>query len=130
MPLKDQGKIVHRTAKGREFNMDQLRQKNELAPAVGNIKVNARGDELGPGGRIIKRRTELLDEYYKSQTKDEEVPVKQPATVDTSKQPRRQPKMSPTPKTEPDTKNKGTTTTASKSTTTTTGDTAKNEQSN
>ena len=34
--------------------MDLLRQRNELTPAVGNVRVNARGDELGPGGKIIK----------------------------------------------------------------------------
>ena len=70
-------KIVHRTANGREFNMDQFRQKNELAPAVGNLKVNARGDELGRGGKIIKKRTEILDEYYRSQTKQDETPLRQ-----------------------------------------------------
>ena len=33
--------------------MDMLRPKNELTVAVGNAPVNARGDELGPGGQII-----------------------------------------------------------------------------
>ena len=35
--------------------MDTLRQRNELTP-VGNAPVNARGDELGSGGKIIKKR--------------------------------------------------------------------------
>ena len=34
--------------------------QNELTVAVGNAKVNARGDELGPGGKIIKKREEVL----------------------------------------------------------------------
>jgi phage terminase large subunit GpA-like protein len=30
------------------------------------MKVNARGDELGPGGMIVKTRNEAMDEYYAS----------------------------------------------------------------
>jgi hypothetical protein len=42
--------------------MGKLIQKNELVQAVGNAKVNARGDKLGPGGVIIKRREEIVNE--------------------------------------------------------------------
>jgi hypothetical protein len=49
---------VYRTAKGREIDMMKLVRKNELVPAVGNAKVNARGDKLGPGGKIIVKREE------------------------------------------------------------------------
>lgn len=76
MPSKQQD-FVHKTAKGRTFNMDQFRQKNELTPAVGNIQVNARGDELGPGGKIVRKRVEVLDEYYRSQTMEEENTISQ-----------------------------------------------------
>ena len=44
---------IYRTAKGREVDMGKLINQNELQPAVGNMKVNARGDKLGPGGKII-----------------------------------------------------------------------------
>ena len=44
--------------------MDLLRQRNELTPAVGNARVNARGDELGAGGRIIKKREDVMKDYY------------------------------------------------------------------
>ena len=50
-----QGKIV---------DIDKLIKRNELTPAVGNAKVNARGDELGPGGKIIRKREEVVREYY------------------------------------------------------------------
>ena len=43
--------------------MDLLRQRNELTP-VGNVRVNARGDELGPGGKIIRKREEVPRDYY------------------------------------------------------------------
>jgi hypothetical protein len=36
--------------------------QNELTMAVGNVKVNARGDELGAGGKIVRKREELLRE--------------------------------------------------------------------
>ena len=49
---------------GREIDMDKLRAQNELMPAIGNMKVNARGDELGPGGQITRRREDIVAEYY------------------------------------------------------------------
>jgi hypothetical protein len=45
---------VYKTAHGRIVDMDKLMNQNELTLAVGNKKVNARGDKIGPGGQIIK----------------------------------------------------------------------------
>lgn len=39
---------------GKVIDMDKLMRQNELTPAVGNMGVNARGDELGQGGRDRK----------------------------------------------------------------------------
>jgi len=50
--------------RGKQVDMDLLRKRNELTPAVGNARVNARGDELGPGGQIIKKREDVVAEYY------------------------------------------------------------------
>jgi hypothetical protein len=50
---------VYRTAKGAQIDMLKLINQNELTPAVGNAGVNARGDKLGPGGKIIKKREDL-----------------------------------------------------------------------
>lgn len=66
MPMKQTGRKIYRTANGKQIDMDMLRQKNELTPAVGNAKVNARGDELGPGGKIIRPKEEILKDYYES----------------------------------------------------------------
>lgn len=52
--------------RGREIDMEKLTIRNELLPAVGNLKVNARGDQLGPGGKIVKTKEELLQDYYKN----------------------------------------------------------------
>ena len=55
---------------GREIDMEKLSIKNELTPAVGNMKVNARGDELGAGGEIVRTREEILADYYKENSRD------------------------------------------------------------
>jgi len=57
-----------RTALGQEIDMDSLRLNNEETIAIGNMRVNARGDELGHGGRVIKTRNQVMDEYYKLNT--------------------------------------------------------------
>lgn len=57
---------TYRTMQGKEIDMDALLQRNELMPAVGNARVNARGDELGPGGKIIKKREEVIAAYYEN----------------------------------------------------------------
>lgn len=56
--------IQHRSMRGKVVDMDLLRKKNELTPAIGNARVNARGDQLGPGGKIVKKREEMVREYY------------------------------------------------------------------
>lgn len=58
--------MVHRSFQGKVIDMEKLMQKHELTPAVGNAHMNARGDKLGPGGRIIKTREEVVAEYYEA----------------------------------------------------------------
>jgi hypothetical protein len=53
---------IHRTAAGRTVDMESLRLANEGTIAIGNMNVNARGDELGPGGRVVKTRSQRLNE--------------------------------------------------------------------
>jgi hypothetical protein len=64
MAMKQPGRKVYRSMQGKTVDMDLLRQRNELTPAVGNAKVNARGDELGHGGKIIRKKEEILKDYY------------------------------------------------------------------
>ena len=64
MALRQTGKKTYRTMQGKPIDMDLLRQRNELTPAVGNARVNARGDEIGPGGKIVRKREDLLRDYY------------------------------------------------------------------
>jgi len=72
---------TYRTMNGRSVDMDKLRSQNELTPAVGNMKVNARGDELGAGGKIVRTREQIVSSYYESNPKatpDADVPTTEP----------------------------------------------------
>lgn len=72
MPMKQAGRKVYKTMQGKTVDMDLLRQRNELTPAVGNARVNARGDELGPGGKIVKKKEDVLKDYYENSTPGEQ----------------------------------------------------------
>jgi hypothetical protein len=56
---------IRRTAMGEGVDMDRIRLANEQTIAVGNMKVNARGDQLGAGGKIIKTRQQIMAEKNK-----------------------------------------------------------------
>ena len=58
---------VYRTMQGREINMEELAQRNSTMPAVGNARMNARGDELGPGGVIVRKREDIVNDHYNKQ---------------------------------------------------------------
>ena len=58
-----------RSYQGKEVDMDKIVRQHELAPAVGNVRVNARGDELGQGGKIIRKREDVIAEYYENNPK-------------------------------------------------------------
>jgi len=64
MPMKEPPMKIHKTMQGKHIDIDSLRQKHEQTLAVGNARVNARGDEIGPGGVIVKKRENIADEYY------------------------------------------------------------------
>ena len=64
MAMKEQQRQVYRSMQGKEVDMTKLMNQNEMTVAVGNAKVNARGDELGPGGKIVRKREDVLKEYY------------------------------------------------------------------
>jgi hypothetical protein len=53
-----------RTAQGRTLDMAALSAKNEKTRAVGNMKVNARGDTIDGEGRIVVPVTEKVATNY------------------------------------------------------------------
>lgn len=60
---------LYKSMQGKQVDMEKLMSANELMPAIGNVKVNARGDELGAGGKIIKKREDVMAEYYENNPK-------------------------------------------------------------
>jgi hypothetical protein len=65
----------YRTANGKMVAMETLRLENEKTIAVGNMKVNARGDTLGPGGRPMATKQETVNEYYNLHTPTSNAPA-------------------------------------------------------
>ena len=57
---------MYRTMQGRMVDIEKLRGANENVQAVGNMRVNARGDVLGPGGTIVKPKEKVMKEYYQT----------------------------------------------------------------
>jgi hypothetical protein len=54
----------YRTAQGRTIDMTELLAKNERTRAVGNMKVNARGDTIDAYGKIIEPVTNKVTNQY------------------------------------------------------------------
>jgi hypothetical protein len=57
---------TYTSLRGKPIDMERLALKNENEIAVGNLRVNARGDEIGEGGKIIRTREQILQDYYKN----------------------------------------------------------------
>jgi hypothetical protein len=54
----------YRTAQGKIVDMSQLSARNETTRAVGNMRVNARGDTIDGTGRVILPVTKKVGEKY------------------------------------------------------------------
>lgn len=57
---------TYTSVRGKEIDMEKLSLRHETEIAVGNAKLNARGDEIGPGGKIVRTREQILQDYYES----------------------------------------------------------------
>ena len=66
----------HRTNRGREFNMQAFVNNKGEAVAVGNSNRNARGDLLGPGGKIIATSQQITSEVYNRKSTQTSTTVK------------------------------------------------------
>jgi hypothetical protein len=58
---------IYRTANGKQIDMRALALKNENVRAVGNMKVNARGDVISDANRVIKSKNSQVDKQYRQQ---------------------------------------------------------------
>jgi hypothetical protein len=52
------------SAKGRSIDIDKVKLANEETVAVGNMRVNARGDQLGAGNKVVASRNQVMDQIY------------------------------------------------------------------
>ena len=73
---------VYKSALGRPVDMAALAAKNEKTRAVGNMKVNARGDQIDSHGRIIKSKPEQVNNSYAKTVTN---PAARPNTKPTTK---------------------------------------------
>lgn len=55
---------IYKTAKGKVVDMDKIKLANETTTAVGNMRINARGDLLGSGAQVAVGRNQLMDQVY------------------------------------------------------------------
>ena len=59
---------TYRTANGKNIDFGAMILANETAPALGNMNVNARGDQIDAAGNITKSREDIMREYHKLNT--------------------------------------------------------------
>lgn len=59
---------IYRTAQGKTVDLGALQLQNENVRAVGNMKVNARGDLIDSLNQPIASRNEQVAKQYKRQT--------------------------------------------------------------
>jgi hypothetical protein len=55
---------THRSAMGKSIDMASLRAQNEKRRAIGNMRVNSRGDTIDSNGNVIQDNNKRVNEYY------------------------------------------------------------------
>ena len=55
---------LYKSAQGKTVDMNALIAQNERARAVGNMKVNARGDTIDDNGKVVVPVTQKVGEKY------------------------------------------------------------------
>jgi hypothetical protein len=59
---------IYKTALGKTVDMGKLSLQHEKVRAVGNMKVNARGDMIDDMNRVISSKTDQVNKQYNKQT--------------------------------------------------------------
>lgn len=65
-----------RSALGREINMSALASRNEKVRAVGNMRVNARGDLLDSNNNVITNANKRVESSYNQSVVDDNMGLK------------------------------------------------------
>jgi hypothetical protein len=66
----------HKTARGREFNMQGFVSDKGKTTAVGNSNRNAQGDLLGRGGTVVANAKEITNAVYNNKKRPASKTVK------------------------------------------------------
>jgi hypothetical protein len=66
---------TYRSAQGKVVDLGALQLQNESVRAVGNMNVNARGDIIDGGNRVIDQKTRQVQRQYQKQTNVSTSPV-------------------------------------------------------
>jgi hypothetical protein len=56
--------MIRKSSRGVEVDFEKLQIEQEKNIAVGNTRTNARGDQLGKGGKIEKTADQIAREHY------------------------------------------------------------------
>ena len=59
---------IYKTALGKTVDMGKLSLQHEKVRAVGNMKVNARGDMIDDMNRVISSKNDQVNKQYNKQT--------------------------------------------------------------
>ena len=59
---------IYKTAQGKTVDMGKLSLQHEKVRAVGNMKVNARGDIVDDMNRVISAKNNQVNKQYNKQT--------------------------------------------------------------
>jgi hypothetical protein len=59
---------IYKTALGKTVDMGKLSLQHEKVRAVGNMKVNARGDIVDDMNRVISSKNDQVNKQYNKQT--------------------------------------------------------------
>ncbi len=90
-------KRMYRSMQGRMIDIEKLRAANENVQAVGNMNVNAKGDVLGAGGKVVTPKETVIRKYYeqpKGMVSD--TPVSKPMPAPRREPPKTTAKATPT----------------------------------
>jgi hypothetical protein len=60
-------KEIYKSSRGKPVDMGALRLKNEKERAVGNMKVNARGDAVNEQNQPVQSRPQQMHDQYQKQ---------------------------------------------------------------
>jgi len=61
--------VQHRSNRGKIIDFQTLMAQQGDEPAVGNMNVNARGDVIGKGGKIVQKAEDRARQHYNANPK-------------------------------------------------------------